>query len=250
MMTTVRFLQKIGEAEKGKDGKSAYQIAIENGFVGTEIEWLESLKGADGQDLGLAAGEHAGAVHTGQQTDLGGQRADLVDAAAIDALAVLQQPGADDLLLQLVADEVEVGGGQLGVLGGDGIHNGQHRGVADVLVVGVHRGLNVREVVGVNVSQQGVVKLHGGEALFRLADLGDDAVDERQHLPDLLVTGADGLHHSLLVDLVGTGLDHDDLFLAGGQRQCYQIWFQLCTTMDDLRQQCYRGKLLEDHRHR
>ena len=158
-------------------------------------------------------------MHTGQQTDLGGQRADLVDAAAIDALAVLQQPGADDLLLQLVADEVEIGGGQLGVLGGDGIHNGQHRGVADVLVVGVHRGLNVLEVVGVNVSQQGVVKLHGGEALFRLADLGDDAVDERQHLPDLLVTDADGLHHGLLVDLVGTGLDHDDLFLAGGKGQ-------------------------------
>ena len=60
-------------------------------------------------------------MHTGQQTDLGGQRANLVDAAAIDALAVLQQPGADDLLLQLVADEVEVSGGQLGVLGGDGI---------------------------------------------------------------------------------------------------------------------------------
>ena len=30
--------------------KNAYQIAIENGFVGTESEWLESLKGADGQD--------------------------------------------------------------------------------------------------------------------------------------------------------------------------------------------------------
>lgn len=45
-----QLLQKIGEAEKGKDGKSAYQIAIENGFAGTEIEWLESLKGADGQD--------------------------------------------------------------------------------------------------------------------------------------------------------------------------------------------------------
>lgn len=29
-------------------GKSAYQIALENGFVGTEEEWLESLKGADG----------------------------------------------------------------------------------------------------------------------------------------------------------------------------------------------------------
>lgn len=45
-----QLLQKIGEAEKGKDGKSAYQIAIENGFVGTEIEWLESLKGIDGKD--------------------------------------------------------------------------------------------------------------------------------------------------------------------------------------------------------
>lgn len=45
-----QLLQKIGEAEKGKDGKSAYQIAIENGFVGIEIEWLESLKGADGKD--------------------------------------------------------------------------------------------------------------------------------------------------------------------------------------------------------
>ena len=32
----------------GEDGKSAYEIAVENGFVGTEAEWLESLKGADG----------------------------------------------------------------------------------------------------------------------------------------------------------------------------------------------------------
>ena len=33
---------------QGKDGKSAYQIAVENGFVGTEAEWLESLKGIKG----------------------------------------------------------------------------------------------------------------------------------------------------------------------------------------------------------
>ena len=32
---------------QGKDGKSAYQIAVENGFVGTEAEWIESLKGDD-----------------------------------------------------------------------------------------------------------------------------------------------------------------------------------------------------------
>ncbi|WP_295218394.1 hypothetical protein [Ruminococcus sp.] len=43
-----QLLKKI--SEKGKDGKSAYEIAVENGFVGTETEWLESLKGIDGKD--------------------------------------------------------------------------------------------------------------------------------------------------------------------------------------------------------
>lgn len=43
-----QLLQKI--SEKGKDGKSAYEIAVEHGFVGTETEWLESLKGVDGKD--------------------------------------------------------------------------------------------------------------------------------------------------------------------------------------------------------
>ena len=45
-----QLLQKINEAEKGADGKSAFEIAVENGFVGTQAEWLESLKGADGKD--------------------------------------------------------------------------------------------------------------------------------------------------------------------------------------------------------
>ena len=43
-----QLLQKI--SEKGKDGKSSYEIAVEHGFVGTETEWLESLKGVDGKD--------------------------------------------------------------------------------------------------------------------------------------------------------------------------------------------------------
>lgn len=41
-----QLLQKI--SEKGKDGKSAFEIAVEHGFVGTETEWLKSLRGADG----------------------------------------------------------------------------------------------------------------------------------------------------------------------------------------------------------
>ena len=34
----------------GTDGKSAYEIAVDEGYIGTESEWLESLKGADGAD--------------------------------------------------------------------------------------------------------------------------------------------------------------------------------------------------------
>lgn len=35
-------------AKPGKDGKSAYQVAVDNGFEGSESEWLASLKGAKG----------------------------------------------------------------------------------------------------------------------------------------------------------------------------------------------------------
>ena len=34
----------------GEDGKSAYELAVEEGYVGTETEWLASLHGADGTD--------------------------------------------------------------------------------------------------------------------------------------------------------------------------------------------------------
>ena len=39
----------------GSNGLSTYQIALNNGFVGTEAEWLLSLKGADGADAVGAA---------------------------------------------------------------------------------------------------------------------------------------------------------------------------------------------------
>ena len=36
------------KGENGIDGKSAYQLAVNNGFVGTEAEWIASLKGETG----------------------------------------------------------------------------------------------------------------------------------------------------------------------------------------------------------
>lgn len=43
----------VTEVLHGKDGKSAYQIALDNGFVGTEEEWLESLKGTAYDDTAI-----------------------------------------------------------------------------------------------------------------------------------------------------------------------------------------------------
>ena len=39
----------IAACSAGQNGKSAYEIAVENGFEGTEQEWLESLKGEPGE---------------------------------------------------------------------------------------------------------------------------------------------------------------------------------------------------------
>lgn len=46
-------------SEDGRDGKSAYELAVQEGFEGTLTEWLDSLKGsdgyngADGQDVSI-----------------------------------------------------------------------------------------------------------------------------------------------------------------------------------------------------
>jgi len=38
----------MSQGEIGPEGKSAYQVAVQNGFTGTEEEWLQSLKGEQG----------------------------------------------------------------------------------------------------------------------------------------------------------------------------------------------------------
>ena len=46
------------DASSGKDGKSAYEIACDSGFEGSEKEWLESLKGQDGETPTIGADNH------------------------------------------------------------------------------------------------------------------------------------------------------------------------------------------------
>lgn len=45
-----------GSGSTGENGKSAYEIAVDNGFEGSEIQWLASLKGEVGAN-GLDGGD-------------------------------------------------------------------------------------------------------------------------------------------------------------------------------------------------
>ena len=45
-------------AVQGEDGKSAYDIAVEHGYSGSETEWLTSLQGAAGQTPSIGANGH------------------------------------------------------------------------------------------------------------------------------------------------------------------------------------------------
>lgn len=78
------------DGKDGAPGKSAYQIAVDNGFTGTETEWLASLKGADGtpgapgipgQDGADGAPGADGFSPTVSVTDIpGGHRVTITDA--------------------------------------------------------------------------------------------------------------------------------------------------------------------------
>ena len=57
---TVKVVPTLFEGTDGADGingKSAYQVAIDNGFVGTQAEWLESLIGNSAYEDWLASGK-------------------------------------------------------------------------------------------------------------------------------------------------------------------------------------------------
>lgn len=47
-----QYVETVPKGKDGDDGLSAYEIAIQQGFEGSEIEWLESLKGGQGDPGG------------------------------------------------------------------------------------------------------------------------------------------------------------------------------------------------------
>lgn len=98
--------------DKGESGDSAYQLALKNGFVGTEVEWLISLKGEQGQQ-GIP-GEQGQQGIPGSQGIQGiqgekGDKGDPADIPGIENLAYnseieLSWNGATTAILTLTGD--------------------------------------------------------------------------------------------------------------------------------------------------
>lgn len=50
LMLSKRYTEETVEGAGAIKGKSAYEIAVDEGYSGTEEQWLESLKGAPGDE--------------------------------------------------------------------------------------------------------------------------------------------------------------------------------------------------------
>ena len=98
-----QLLKKLSEMQtgaNGKDGRSAYEIAIENGFVGTAAEWLESLKGMNGVDGKDGTNGKDGLPGKDGRDGKDGVSPDLTNYPDNDAVKALIQAAVQPLLQQ------------------------------------------------------------------------------------------------------------------------------------------------------
>lgn len=62
-------IPKGAEGEKGDDGLSAYEVAVENGFEGNEAEWLATLNGTNGSNGSNGTGISSVSIKYVQSSD-------------------------------------------------------------------------------------------------------------------------------------------------------------------------------------
>lgn len=101
-------LKKNGTGKPGADGKSAYEIALENGFEGTEAEWLESLRGGSDYNLPIG-GEQLGGVKNGGNVSInpdGTMTAPVQDSSQNPVEAPVQSVNGQTGAVELTADDV------------------------------------------------------------------------------------------------------------------------------------------------
>lgn len=113
---------------QGPPGDSAYQIAVNNGFVGTEAEWLEALEGADGANgINGSNGMDGVSITSATINGSGHLLLTLSNSTVLDAGYVVGPAGTNGV------DGVDGTNGVDGAPGADGVDG---RGVASMAIDG------------------------------------------------------------------------------------------------------------------
>ena len=186
---------------------------------------LQHVQRRDTQDLGLAALEDRGAVHARDDLDLGIQRTDVRQTAAVDAHTLGEDAAAHDQLRDRLVRATELGQRALGQLarldGGDQLR-------LDVVLDGVV-GVLTLDLVGDLVHRHEAVVRATGDEVVGLLRVGRedrvgldllgrrvrDDVLRRDELLDEGLGGLQSLRDDLLAGLDGAGLDEVPAVLGG-----------------------------------
>lgn len=108
LMQEYRKLQKLKgipgtQGRQGEDGKSAYEIAKEHGYTGTEAEWLESLKGT-GSDKHYVHKQETSSDTWEVTHDLGKEPAvTVVDSAGTEVIGEVEYVSLNKCILRFQA---------------------------------------------------------------------------------------------------------------------------------------------------
>ena len=191
---------------------------------------LGSAEGHGDERLGLATGEDGGAVHARDDADFRRDRADRLEVATVNALALVEDLRAHRVIL----DVLELVGDFLGALrellgeGGLGLlaHGGDARRTAG-LVLGVHR-LGHRLLGGaLHGLDQLRVLLGGDPRHLGLADLLDEVVDQLDLLHDAELRDLEAVEDFRLADFERATLDHHDRVLQAGDHEVHRRELEL-----------------------
>ena len=97
----------------GSEGKSAYEVAVENGYEGTEKEWVESLKGPAGQSA-YETYQAAGGLQS--EEEFNASLVNMMTAATSEALneEISRAQSAEQTLKTQIDSKVSSQGGESG----------------------------------------------------------------------------------------------------------------------------------------
>jgi hypothetical protein len=209
---------------EGREVVVEHEVAI---AVALErLELLLVVLGAEGrrdEGLGLAPREEGGSVGSGQVADLGPDGTDFLDAAPVDADALVHDEPPDFGLLDLLEVLVRLGLHRRLVrhvihrheMDPGRLEGGRQRFGARLLLVDGERFHHAGSRHLLHLALQGGIGPRlGVESPARLGRLRHQLLLDARELLALLVAEGEGLEHLVLRDLLAARLDHEDRFLG------------------------------------